>query len=323
VHHLFIDFKKAYDSVRREVLYNILIEFGILLKLVSLIKMCLYETYSRVWVGKHLSHSFPIKNGLKHGCFITIALEYAIWMVHTNEEGLKLNSIHQLLVYANDVNILGECIRTTRKNTEALVIAGKEIRLEVNSEKTKYMVMSRDQNVGQNGNTQIGNKSSETVEQFKYLGTTLMNQNSIHEELKNRPKSRNACYHSVQNLLSSSLLSENVKIKIHRTIILPFVLYARESWLLTLREECSLRVFKNRVLRRIFGPKRDEGILHNEKFFALYSTPNIIQVIKSVSTKGKTWNNLHYKDDGPILIQSSNTYIFLYSAVPIYYRQSY
>ena len=74
-------------------------------------------------------------------------------MVHTNEEGLKLNSIHQLLVYANDVNILGESIRTTRKNTEVLVIAGKEIRLEVNSEKTKYMVMSRDQNVGQNGNT--------------------------------------------------------------------------------------------------------------------------------------------------------------------------
>jgi hypothetical protein len=82
------------------------------------------------------------------------------------------------------------------------------------AEKTKYMVMSRDQNAGQNGYIQIGNKSFETVEQFKNLGTTLTNQNSIHEEIKSRLKSGNACYHSVQNLLSSSLLSKNVKIKI-------------------------------------------------------------------------------------------------------------
>jgi hypothetical protein len=67
VHQLFIDFKKAYDSVRREVLYNILIEFGVPMKLVRLIKMCLSEMYSRVWVGKHLSDTFPIKNGLKQG----------------------------------------------------------------------------------------------------------------------------------------------------------------------------------------------------------------------------------------------------------------
>jgi hypothetical protein len=120
------------------------------------------------------------------------------------------------------------------------------------------MVMSRDQNAGQNGYIQIGNKSFETVEQFKYLGTTLMNQNSIHEEIKSRLKSGNASYHSVQNLLSSSLLSKNVKIKIYRIIILPVSLYGCESWSLTLREKCRLRVFENRVLRKIFGPKRDE-----------------------------------------------------------------
>jgi hypothetical protein len=71
--------------------------------------------------------------------------------------------------------------------------------------------MSRDQNAGLNGYIQIGNKSFETVEEFKYLGTTLMNQNYIHEEIKSRLKLGNACYHSVQNLLSSSLLSKNVK----------------------------------------------------------------------------------------------------------------
>ena len=91
------------------------------------------------------------------------------------------------------------------------------------------------------------------MEEFKYLGTTLTNQNSIQEEIKSRLKSGNACYHSVQNLLSSSLLSKNLKIKIYRTIILPVVLYGYETRSLTLREERRLRVFGNRVLRRILG----------------------------------------------------------------------
>jgi hypothetical protein len=148
-------------------------------------------------------------------------LEYAIRKFQAYEEGLKLNRKHRLLVYADDFNILGGSVHTIRKNTEALLITSKEIGLEVNAEKTKYMVISRDQNAGQNGYIQIGNESFETVEQFKYLETTLTNQNSIHEEIKSRFKSGNACYHSVQNLLSSSLLSKNVKIKIYRTIILP------------------------------------------------------------------------------------------------------
>ena len=91
------------------------------------------------------------------------------------------------------------CGWSIRKNSEALVIASKEIGLEVNAEKTKYMVMSRDKNAGQNGYIQMGNKSFETMEQFKYLGTILRNQNSIHGEIKNRLISGNACCHSVQN----------------------------------------------------------------------------------------------------------------------------
>ena len=90
------------------------------------------------------------------------------------------------------------------------------------------------------------------------LGTTLTIQNSIREEIKSRRRSENACYHSVQNLLSSRLLYKNLKIKIYRTIILPVGLYGCETWSLTWREECKLRVFENRVLRRIFGPKKDK-----------------------------------------------------------------
>ena len=97
---------------------------------------------------------------------------------------------------------------------KALIVASKEIGLEVNADKTKHMVMSRNQNAGRSQNMRIDNWSFERVEQFRYLGTTLTNQNSIQEEIKSRLKSVNACYHSVQNILSSSLLSKNLKIKI-------------------------------------------------------------------------------------------------------------
>jgi hypothetical protein len=96
------------------------------------------------------------------------ALEYAIRKVPANQGGLKLNRMHQLLVYADDVNIVGGSTSTTKKNAKALVITGKETGLEVNAEKAQYMVMSRDYNAGQNHKIEIGNKSFERVEQFRY-----------------------------------------------------------------------------------------------------------------------------------------------------------
>ena len=152
------------------------------------------------------------------------------------KDGLKLNGTHQLLAYADDVNILGGSIHTVKENAEALVVAAKEIGLEVNANKTKYMVMSREQTAGLSHTMKVDNSSIERAEEFKYLGTTLTNQNSIQKEITSRLKSGNACCHSVQKRLSSSLLSNNLKIKICRTIILPVVLYGCENWSLTLRE---------------------------------------------------------------------------------------
>ena len=123
-----------------------------------------------------------------------------------------------------------------------------------------------DQNAGRSHSMKTDNSSIERVEEFKYLEKTLTNKNSIQEEIKNRLKSGNACYYSVQNLLSSSLLSKNLKIKIYRTIILPVVVYGCETWSLTLKEEGRLRVFENRVWRRVFGPKRDEVTGNGENY---------------------------------------------------------
>jgi hypothetical protein len=163
-----------------------------------------------------------------------------------------------------------------------------EIGLEINIVKTKYMLLSRHQNTGQNQDIEIASRSFENVSQFKYFGMTVKNQNCIQEEIK-RSNSGNACYHSVQSLLSSRLLSKNLKMRIYKTIILPVVLYGCETWSLTLREEHRLRMFENKVLRRIFGPKRDEVTggrknLHN-KLRDLYSLPSIIRIIKSRSMR--------------------------------------
>jgi hypothetical protein len=126
VHQLFIDFKKAYDSVRRVVLYNIPIEVVLPMKLVRLIKMCLNETYGKVRIGRYLPDNFHLQNGLRQGdalspLLFVFALEYAIRKVQENQMGLKLNGTHQPLVYADDVNLLIDNLDSISRSTQTLI----------------------------------------------------------------------------------------------------------------------------------------------------------------------------------------------------------
>jgi hypothetical protein len=151
--------------------------------------MCLNETYSKFHRGKHLPDSFPIQNGLKQGfalspLFFNFALEYAIRKVQKNHVGL--------MGHTDDVNVPGDNKDTIKKNTETLIDAGIEVGLEINVEKIKHMVLCHHQNVGQNQDIKIANRSFENVPQFKYLGSTVTNQNLILEEIKRRFKSGNA-----------------------------------------------------------------------------------------------------------------------------------
>jgi hypothetical protein len=138
------------------------------------------------------------------------------------------------------------------------------------------MLMSRSQKRGQKYSIKLATRSFENVAKFKYLGKTLTDQNCMLEEINSRLNSGNACYSSVQGLPSSRMLPGNLKVKTCKSTIQPVLLYGCETWSLTLREKHRMRMFENRVLRRIFGPKRDELMrqwrkLHNGELHDLYS----------------------------------------------------
>jgi hypothetical protein len=145
--------------------------------------------YSKACVGKHWSDNFLIQNDLKQGdalspIFFNFRLEYDITEVQENQVGLKLNGTHQLLVYADNVNLLGDNIDTIQENTETLTVASKGIGLGVNAEKIKYMLLPHHQTAKQDHAIKIAYRCSENVAHFKHFETTVTNQNLIQEEIK-------------------------------------------------------------------------------------------------------------------------------------------
>ena len=186
-HQLFVDFIKAYDSIIKTKMYQILITMGIPKKLVKMIQVCIHDNKGRVRVTNELSNPFEIREGLKQGdalspLLFNLVLEYVIRYVQESKTGVTLNGTTQVLAYADDLDILGDNEEIVKENSERLITKAKEVGLDVSEEKTKYMINSRRRD-NPASNLKVLDKSFGRVYKFKYLGTIITENNDTKEEI--------------------------------------------------------------------------------------------------------------------------------------------
>lgn len=292
-HILFIDFKRAYDTVNRTKLITTLRELDIPEKLINLIKMTLTDTVNRVKIKEATSETFEVKQGLRQGdplstTLFNLVLEHIIRKSGINRKGTLFNKSHQCLAYADDIAILARSRTVLEQLTAQLIKAAEKEGLELNIEKTKYMEVKNKTGSKNKTNLQIrrhdGEKIDfEEVESFMYLGVLVDNKCQEEKEIELRIAKSNNCAGSLGRFLKCKEISRKVKISVYKTIIRPTLTYACETWVMTNKIRQRLEIWERKMLRKIFGGKQTEYGWErrtNEELYKLYNDTNIISYIK-------------------------------------------
>uniref|UniRef100_A0A8D8TV43 Craniofacial development protein 2 n=1 Tax=Cacopsylla melanoneura TaxID=428564 RepID=A0A8D8TV43_9HEMI len=261
-HFVFIDFKKAYDSVNRPCLFKILKEFQIPTKLIALIADCLNNARCKIKMPNSNSEVFEVTSGLRQGDPISPIL-FNLMLERIDQEFLKYNyrglrmgykAIFRM-AYADDVILMAESKEEVADMVWNYYNIAKKVGLIINEEKTKYMcVDKRNRSVEP---LTINNLNFEKVENFKYLGSLFDSKNRIAQELQARIVAANRAYFSLQNILKRRSLSNNFKISLYQCYIVPVLLYGCEALTFRKADEEKLRIFERKIFRRIFGPVFD------------------------------------------------------------------
>ncbi|XP_054086050.1 putative uncharacterized transposon-derived protein F52C9.6 isoform X2 [Zeugodacus cucurbitae] len=290
-HHLFIDFKAAFDSTKRSCLYAAMSEFGIPAKLIRLCKLTLSNTKSSVRIGKDLSEPFDTKRGFRQGdslsCdFFNLLLEKIIRAAELNREGTIFYKSVQLLAYADDIDIIGSNNRAVCSAFSRLDKEAKRMGLVVNEDKTKYLLSSNKQSAHSRlgSHVTVDSHNFEVVDNFVYLGTSINNTNNVSLEIQRRITLANRCYFGLSRQLKSKVLSRRTKIKLYKSLIIPVLMYGAEAWTMTTSDETTLGVFERKVLRKIYGPLNigngEYRRRWNDELYDLYDDIDIVQRIK-------------------------------------------
>ena len=236
-HHLFIDFKQAYDSIKRSELFTTMSFFGIPSKISRLCWLTLANSTSVVRIGNHSSEQFTTMQGFRQGdalsCdFFNLCLEKIIRDSKVHLSGSIYNKSTQLLGYADDIDIIGRQAEDVRRSFVEIETASERMGLKINPEKTKYMLVSSSEerrlNFGQN--ISIGVHNFEVVKDFVYLGSSINSSNNTSEEIIRRIVIGSRCLYGLSKLLRSKHLTRSTKIQIYQTLILPIVMYGSEAW---------------------------------------------------------------------------------------------
>nr|XP_042906426.1 uncharacterized protein LOC122270970 [Parasteatoda tepidariorum] len=306
--HLFIDFKAAYDSIKRDKLLEAMNEFGIPTKLVSLTRATINNVRCRIKIQSHLSEPFITERGLRQGdslaCLLfNLALEKCIRDSGLNRGGSIWNRSLQILAYADDIDIIGRSERAVKDAFQALEASAINMGLSINEDKTKFMEFSSS-TVNYSEPLQINGHSFEKVKEFKYLGTIINDQNKLKPEIDNRINMANRCFFGLKSQLRSNFISQKTKLKLYKTLILPVLLYGNETWTLNLDVQRPIETFERKILRTIFGAIPEGGCWrtrYNFELYGLYKHPQIMQIIRSNRLRwlGHIWRG---SEDSPVKI---------------------
>lgn len=289
IHQLFVDFKAAYDSVKRRKLWRVMEEFGIPRKLISLAELTLSGANSRVRIRNKLSEVFDIEEGLRQGdplatLFFNWILEAAVRTMDMDASGTIFTKSSQLLGYADDLDIMGRSMEAVTEKFVALDRKGTDLGLKINDTKTEYMIISPSNRQHEQSVT-IDTHTFKVVNKFVYLGSQLNSDNDIMDEIKRRITLGNRSYYSLLKMLRSKSVSRNSKCALYKSVIRPVVTYGSESWCMTQKQEQCLLTFERKVLRTIFGPVFDQNQNRwrrrfNHELMQLYKEPDIVRTTK-------------------------------------------
>lgn len=288
MHHLFVDFKAAYDSVIREKLWSIMAEFGFPNKLIALTRLTLTHVKARVKIRNNLSETFETIDGLRQGdplstLLFNIVLEKVIRTSMIETSGTIYRKTSQLLGFADDLDLIGRSADIVSENYARLEEKAAVYGLEVSESKTKYMVAPQPTGDEQGQTLQAGRKNFEAVDSFIYLGSQVNSENSISEEIRRRITLGNRSYFSLQKLFRSKSLHRSLKCQLYKALVRPVVMYGSEAWCMTQNDERTLLVFERRILRSIFGGvKIGESWRrrYNYELAEAYAEPDIVKCIE-------------------------------------------
>jgi len=253
IHQIFVDFQKAYDSIRGDKLYAIMAHFGIPNKLIRLTKATMENSTYYVKIGTIMTDCFKVGTGLQQEDELApnlynIALEYVIRQLSVQTTQTVFHKSVQLIGYADDMNIMGRTNKAISDVYDELEETAKEVGLIINVDKTKAMVQNW--RLGKGGTLTVEDHKIEVVRRFKYLGTVINGSSDEMEEIRARILASNKAYSSLQTIFRSKQIHRNNKIKLSKTLIKPIFCYGSVIWTLTQTAEQILNTFEGKNIAK-------------------------------------------------------------------------